>query len=68
MKHKRRQTTMAMMLTGRNLLCHIASLIVMFTGLAIGQQEMVVPGEGACTALGKLQKLKKNNIFLLTLR
>ena len=43
---------MAKMLTGRNLLCHIACLIVTFISLAIGQQEIVVPGEGTCAALG----------------
>lgn len=45
---------MATMLTGRNLLCHVFTLMVTFVSLAIGQQEIVMPGQDACTALGML--------------
>jgi len=53
MSIKGRPVPMAQMLTGRNLLCHIFCLSVTFIALAIGQQEIVVPGEDTCTALGE---------------
>ena len=50
---KGRPAPMAIMLTGLNLLCHIFCLSVTFIALAIRQQDIAVPGEGSCTALGE---------------
>ncbi|XP_046656015.1 uncharacterized protein LOC124349448 isoform X2 [Daphnia pulicaria] len=44
--------TMAMMLTGRILLCHVISLALAFICLVIGHLQLVESGESSCVAIG----------------